>query len=225
MSLRHLSVSIIAGLFGGILISTGNAVYNIGHERLRHASEEQCTMTERKERSCSYECGAFLSASRNCTGHSFVYSALAAGKCEDKALVFDEYEELKSKGIMMCRCGKDKPGDCWVDLPGFLPRRSYPCTVNDDCKKFDLSSPSDYITTGLVNMLLGVCFLMFACCPDSCLLSIGTCLTACVGALIPAVTACNAAFLLFLKTWLDTIRNFTEAPAKRYTKGETTPLI
>eukprot|EP01064_Diplonema_japonicum_P008755 TRINITY_DN16155_c0_g1_i1.p1 TRINITY_DN16155_c0_g1~~TRINITY_DN16155_c0_g1_i1.p1 ORF type:complete len:227 (+),score=25.07 TRINITY_DN16155_c0_g1_i1:97-777(+) len=225
--LRRVAIGMIAALFGCVLISTGKAVYDIGEERLKTASEELCRMTKREKRNCSYECGGLVSDYTNCSGHSFRYSAVAPKKCGNKTLLYDEFVELQDKGITMCRCGPhEKPGDCWVDLPGFQPNKSYPCTVKDTCTSFDLSSPTDYETTGEVNMVLGVLFIIFSCCPETCVLSISICIDSCVNALVPLVSSCLRGAVLCVRSWLVGVRDFTAAPAKGYvTDDEQTPLL
>eukprot|EP01059_Diplonema_ambulator_P013032 TRINITY_DN23553_c0_g1_i1.p1 TRINITY_DN23553_c0_g1~~TRINITY_DN23553_c0_g1_i1.p1 ORF type:complete len:228 (+),score=35.62 TRINITY_DN23553_c0_g1_i1:61-744(+) len=226
--LRRIAIGVVAALFGCVLISTGKAVYDIGVDRLREATEEMCLMVGREKRNCSYECGGLLSDYTNCTGHSYRYTAVSEQKCGKKQLVYDEFLELKDKGITMCRCGDhEKPGDCWVDLPGFLPNKTYPCTVQNSCNTFDLSSPTDYETTGEVNIVLGVFFLIFSCCPETCVYSVSVCIDSCINAIGPLMVACVDGILTCTKRWLVGVRNFTAAPARGYVSDndELQPLL
>ena len=170
---------------------------------------------------CSYNCGGLLSAPKNCTGHSYKYTSTSTAKCGDKHIIFDEYEEFKKKGMNMCRCSKNQQsGDCWVDFPGFTAGKSYPCTVMNTCQTFDLSNPSDYRTTGEVNIVLGVFFIFFSICPESCAISTSLFFIAIFAYLIPMVQKLIQICFYSINAWLMWMIDFTGAPAKAWVNEE-----
>eukprot|EP01063_Lacrimia_lanifica_P007139 TRINITY_DN14514_c0_g1_i1.p1 TRINITY_DN14514_c0_g1~~TRINITY_DN14514_c0_g1_i1.p1 ORF type:complete len:230 (+),score=15.82 TRINITY_DN14514_c0_g1_i1:387-1076(+) len=228
LDLRKLFVSVVSGLFGLILITTGKEVYDIGHERLQNATEEVCRVQARESVPCQYLCGGGgIAPQMNCTGHSYVYTATASEKCRNATVKYDERAMFRRKGIPMCRCGrKQPPGDCWTDLPGFAPDRSYQCTVDDPCDVFDFASPSGYEATGVINVFIGSLFVIFSICPETCLIASGHCVANCLNATIPVLAACIDLIRRGLMAWLGGLRRFTAEPARGYlSDDESQPLL
>eukprot|EP01060_Flectonema_neradi_P031608 TRINITY_DN483_c0_g1_i1.p1 TRINITY_DN483_c0_g1~~TRINITY_DN483_c0_g1_i1.p1 ORF type:complete len:228 (+),score=25.05 TRINITY_DN483_c0_g1_i1:78-761(+) len=226
MLLQRIIIGFIASLFGIVLISTGKTVYDIGTEILSHATEESCTTVVREQLPCSYNCGGLLSAPRNCTGHSYRYTSIATGKCGDKEIVFDEYATFKKKGMSMCRCSKREPsGDCWVDFPGFTAGKSYQCTVQNSCDSFDLTNPSDYKTTGEVNIILGVIFIVFSICPEHCVMSTSLFCIGVFSYIVPMIKNLSQFVFDSINRWLRWMIDYTSSPADEWFQSEREPLL
>eukprot|EP01062_Namystynia_karyoxenos_P075024 TRINITY_DN72158_c0_g1_i1.p1 TRINITY_DN72158_c0_g1~~TRINITY_DN72158_c0_g1_i1.p1 ORF type:complete len:271 (+),score=65.83 TRINITY_DN72158_c0_g1_i1:106-813(+) len=232
-SCRRCMLSGVAGFFGLSMVVTGWTVYQLGQARLQGATQEVCNLTSATSYPCSYSCGG-----GNCSGTYYTYTASAPARCGADVLTFSERREPRYLGdigfggitvrraeVAVCRCAPSSaPGACFAAVPDYAAGETYPCTVRHTCRDFDLQNPADDTATGLLNLLLGSVFLLFAVSPERFAITVSGCVTRVGAALVPAVAGVAGCLGDGLTGWLSAVGSFAAAPAHKYTSlDEDTP--
>eukprot|EP01062_Namystynia_karyoxenos_P059399 TRINITY_DN50847_c0_g1_i1.p1 TRINITY_DN50847_c0_g1~~TRINITY_DN50847_c0_g1_i1.p1 ORF type:complete len:251 (+),score=66.54 TRINITY_DN50847_c0_g1_i1:100-852(+) len=236
---KRWALSGVAIFFGSTMITTGWLVLQLGRERLQGATQEMCNVTSVVVHPCSYKCGNVFDggaapADGNCSGTYNTYTATSTGQCAAAGhpLTFSEQKDPHYQGVVgvfsvsvkrsylkVCRCGPQHiAGDCYVGVPSYPVGEVRPCTVARDCSTFVMQNPSDDLATGMLNIGLGVVFILFGLSPDRFARALTDCITKTSAVLVPALYFLMRSATNLLHRWLSAVGALTAAPATRFTQ-------